>query len=139
MRFKPLIMMNKIATIYSTLKVYALLGTAVFALSQCADEEIISPTPASETISEVSAEAGAALSLSISGIHTFSTEPVACKTCTYIVASDETVIDGEDLGIKAGDIICLDAAKRYGSLEFVNIYGTLEKPVIIANTDSRKK
>jgi hypothetical protein len=133
-------MMNKFETIISKLKVCVLLGSTAFALSHCSNDDIINPVPATVAANQTTAQAGMPLSLSVSGIHTFSTEPVACKTCTYVVASSETVIDGNDLGIKPGDIICLDAAKNYNnSLEFVNILGTLEKPVIIAKTDSRLK
>jgi len=124
--------------IFSNVKLYVLVGIAVFSLSQCAeDEEILSPS--SPSLENISTETGAPLSLNISGIHTFADAPVECKTCKYVVASNETLIDGKALGIKPGDIICLDAAKKYGSLDFINLYGTLEKPIVIANTDSRIK
>jgi hypothetical protein len=132
--------MNKFAKISSTLKVCALLGVSLFSLTHCADEDVITPNKpvaAAEAVS--SAETGVPLSLSISGIHTFSATPVDCKTCKYVVASNETIVDGAALGIKPGDIICLDAAKKYSSVEFTNISGTLEKPVVIANTDTRIK
>jgi hypothetical protein len=133
--------MNKFAKISSTLKACALLGVSLFSLTQCADEDVITPNKPVAAIEAAasSTETGAPLSLSISGIHSFSAAPVDCKTCKYVVASNETIVDGAALGIKPGDIICLDAAKKYSSIEFTNILGTLEKPVVIANTDTRIK
>jgi hypothetical protein len=132
--------MNKFAKISSALKACALVGVSLFSLTQCADEDLITPNkPVATEAAASTTETGVPLSLSISGIHTFSTEPVDCKTCKYIVASNETIVDGALLGIKPGDIICLDAAKKYSSVEFTNILGTIEKPVVIANTDSRIK
>ena len=132
--------MNKFAKISSTLKACALIGVSLFSLTQCADEDLITPNkPVATDAVTSSTETGAPMSLSISGIHSFSAAPVDCKTCKYIVASNETIIDGAALGIKPGDIICLDAAKKYSSVEFTNISGTLEKPVVIANTDTRIK
>ncbi len=58
---------------------------------------------------------------------------IACETCTYVVPSNKVVIDGNELSIKAGDVICLSSANTYKNLDFRNIVGTEEKPVIIVN------
>jgi hypothetical protein len=55
-----------------------------------------------------------------------------CKTCTYIVSENEEVIDGQALGFKPGNIICLNKGIEYGNLEFVNFEGSVESPIIIA-------
>lgn len=57
----------------------------------------------------------------------------ACSTCTYVVPVSQSTIDGTALGIKAGDVICLNAAFKYGTLTFKNIVGTAVKPVVITN------
>ena len=56
---------------------------------------------------------------------------VACSTCTYVVADDIATIDGKELGLAPGSVICLDAAKKYGNLTFVNVDGTEEAPITI--------
>jgi len=58
-----------------------------------------------------------------------------CSTCKYIVPTNQYNIDGAALGIKPGDVICLDASKIYGAqpLHFINIVGTEANPVIIRN------
>jgi hypothetical protein len=50
-----------------------------------------------------------------------------------VVDANATVVDGAALGLKAGSVICLDAALKYGSLEFVNVDGTEEAPITIGN------
>lgn len=55
----------------------------------------------------------------------------ACEECDYVVNSHLT--DGNDLGIKPGDVVCLAADMEYKSLKFVNIVGTPDNPVIIRN------
>lgn len=55
----------------------------------------------------------------------------SCEECDHIVDSYAT--DGAQLGIKPGDIICLDAARKYSRLVFRNIVGTNNDPVIIRN------
>lgn len=56
-----------------------------------------------------------------------------CEECAYIVPSDKKIIDGKALGLKPGSIIGLDASIEYGSLNFVNIVGTKEQPIMIRN------
>jgi hypothetical protein len=133
-------MIIKNANLLSKIKFCLFIATSAFAFTQCAEDEVIAPSVPNETATtaNLSTQEEVPFSLNISGIHSFSTSEVTCKTCKYIVASNVSVIDGEKLGIKAGDLICLDAALKYGSLEFINLNGTIEKPVVIANCDSRK-
>lgn len=55
-----------------------------------------------------------------------------CAKCTYTV-DDYYEIDGKELGIKPGDVICLESGQNYGPLTFINIKGTIADPVIIKN------
>ena len=64
---------------------------------------------------------------------TFATSVVDCSTCTYIVPDRTHVIDGVALGLKPGDIICLNAATSYKNLLFKNITGSAEQPIVIKN------
>jgi hypothetical protein len=62
------------------------------------------------------------------------TTPRACSSCKYIVPIEAMTVDGAKLGIKPGDVICLNSAIKYfHSLHFTNIVGTATAPVIIAN------
>lgn len=56
-----------------------------------------------------------------------------CKDCTYVVRAGMKVIDGKVLGLKPGSIIGLNSSIAYGSLEFHNVIGTPENPIIIKN------
>jgi hypothetical protein len=77
-------------------------------------------------------------SFTISGIHTvLSLEEKECTTCTFIVPATASLIDGKELDLNPGDVICLDKALRYGNLEFINIDGDLDNPVIIGYTRSK--
>ena len=46
--------------------------------------------------------------------------------------------DGEELKVKAGWVICLDKALRYGDIEFVNLVGTESQPIRIGGTTFTK-
>lgn len=72
-------------------------------------------------------------SLTIAGAHTQFTASVDCKTCTFVVSDKLETIDGKELGLKPGSVICLDAALKYGHLSFVNLEGTAEQPITIGN------
>lgn len=107
---------------------------AAFALSvfsQCTEEEIAPArpeTPASEVAAMPELATG---SMTISGIFTSFEDIEDCKTCTYIVPGDATLVDGEELKLKAGSVICLDKAVRYGDVDFVNLEGTETNPIRI--------
>lgn len=58
---------------------------------------------------------------------------LACSECDHVVAAHVT--DGEELGIKPGDIICLSASEVYNRLIFKNLKGTEENPIIVQNCD----
>jgi len=104
----------------------------VFMLVQCSEEEITPEQPVDAAEEEVSA-AEATGSMTISGVFTSYEEVKDCKTCTYVVPADLTVVDGKELGLKPGAIICLDKAKKYGDVDFVNLEGTEESPIVIGS------
>jgi hypothetical protein len=124
-----------------TLKKVMFTATAVFALMQCSeDEEFLTPPVASDATVEAASTTAPALSVSsltVTGINTAYATVKDCKTCTYVVSADEQIIDGNALGIKPGNIICLNKGVEYGNLEFVNIEGSVESPVIIATVGER--
>ena len=109
--------MTKTHKFYKTIQPLAL-ATAIFTFFiQCSDEQI---QPVQKEL-------------------TFVPDTVAivpdmdCSDCTYVVPADSTIIDGNILGLKPGSIIGLNSAITYGSLEFRNIVGTKEQPIIIRN------
>jgi hypothetical protein len=104
---------------------------AIFALAYCASED-----EKTEPIFEY--KAGCTVPLADNydpeaQIDDGSCHAITCATCTYTIPSAKVVIDGEVLNIKAGDVICLDAAASYKQLDFRKIIGTQDNPVIIVN------
>ncbi|MBK6266526.1 right-handed parallel beta-helix repeat-containing protein [Marivirga sp. S37H4] len=68
--------------------------------------------------------------------------PTDCSKCDFFVAvSNESFgFDGEELGVKPGDIICLDGSRTYTRpIAFKNIQGTAENPVLITNCNGQAK
>lgn len=58
-----------------------------------------------------------------------------CSSCDFVVPAGVSVIDGRRLGIKPGDIVCLNAALKYNLITFENIIGTPDLPVTVRNCD----
>lgn len=104
----------------------------LFMFSQCSDEEIV-PTGATAAgatdIAPLPVQATG--SVNISGIYTVYESIEDCSTCTFVVPADMAVVDGAELGLKAGAVICLDKAIQYGDVDFVNLEGTEQKPIRI--------
>ena len=106
----------------------------VFTFSQCTEEDIVpqqNPAPAAETVALPVEATG---SMTISGVFTSYEEISDCKTCTYVVPADAATVDGKELNLKAGSVICLDKALQYGDVEFVNLAGTEANPIRIGTT-----
>ena len=53
--------------------------------------------------------------------------------CDYTIPEGQHITDGKALGIKPGDVICLQAGLNYNALKLINIVGSADKPVIIKN------
>ena len=111
---------------------------SLFILAQCSEEEIV-PTESAAPTEEITAvPVEATGSMTISGVYTSYEDVKDCTTCTFVVPSDMLIVDGKELGLKPGAIICLDKAVRYGDVEFVNLQGTEDKPITIGSTDRTK-
>jgi hypothetical protein len=111
------------------------IGT-VFVLTSCSDQEalIAEPTKPAEVVEEVATEGeGESASVTVSGAFIEYSDGKLCSECTYVVPENATVVDGAKLGIKAGDVICLNSAFKYNAVEVVNVEGTSAEPVIVAN------
>jgi hypothetical protein len=116
-----------------TLKKVAFAATAIIGLAQCSEEEIV-PTavPAAVTSEQtVSSSVQSVSSFTVTGINAIYNTAKDCSTCTFIIPGDATVVNGKELGVKPGDVICLNSIYKYGDLELINIEGTSEKPVSI--------
>ena len=126
--------MKKFQKVFAAIKLSAI-ATVVFLSSCSTEEEMIAPettsAPTTETAS--AAEEIEAGSLTVSGIYTEVQETTDCASCTYVVPKNATVVDGKELGFAPGSVICLDKAIRYNNLEFTNLEGTAESPIIISH------
>lgn len=117
----------------SVARISVLSAASVFFMASCQDDELTEISQdATTSAMAVEGESNVA-SLTIEGTNTEFSDNVTCSTCTYVVAEDLEVIDGKELGLAPGSVICLDAAKKYGNLTFVNIEGTEEAPITIGN------
>lgn len=107
------------------------------AATSCTTEEnIVDPAaaPAAEVVEETPATAtGEGSSLTVSGAFVEYADGNLCSECKFVLPADAKVVDGKELGIKPGDVICLNKAFEYGAVELVNVEGAEGKPVVIAN------
>lgn len=104
---------------------------AVFSLTQCTEEEIVPAQTQVSAIEAVELPIQATGSMTISGVFTTYEDIEDCKTCTYVVPAEVAIVDGKELNLKAGSVICLDKAVQYSNVEFVNLEGTEENPIRI--------
>ena len=106
----------------------------LFIFSQCTEEEI-APSPVQPAAQQAAVlPEQPAGSMTISGVFTNYEDVEDCKTCTYVVPADVSVVDGEELNLKAGAVICLDKAIKYGDVDFINLFGTESSPIRIGST-----
>lgn len=117
--------MTKTTTFFRNFRTLAL-ACAIFSMfMQCAEQEIhpVQTQPVANN----------------TGVQTDSTDQkkeniiANCDDCTYVVPADTKVIDGVALGLQPGSIIGLSSEIQYGTLEFYNLAGTAERPIIIKN------
>ncbi len=123
---------NRLIITLRALMVVVLLGLT----AQCTtDESFAEPEASDDALAEESVSAAArSASLTVSGAFIEYAEGSSlCSECSYILPEDATVVDGKVVGIKPGDVICLNSAFSYGSIELVNVDGSEESPIIIAN------
>jgi hypothetical protein len=108
---------------------------ALFTLSNCSEEEIAPTVQQAEVAGAttgVKNQEEPVLSITIDGSFTELVSAKDCKTCHYVVPANATTIDGKEIGIKPGQAICLDLAIKYGNLNFINLEGEADKPIIVA-------
>lgn len=129
--------MNNIKSILKpTSQRLAAASLIIFAFGQCSHEDILphpQATDATPTLPVVTPqESPATFSMTITGTYTEVTTLADCSQCGYSVPAGTTVIDGKQLGIRPGTVVCLQAALKYTNIEFINMDGTAERPVVIA-------
>ena len=114
----------------SVVKASVFFVASLFFLASCQENEF---TEVAEDVATSATAVGESTigSITIEGTNTVFSDNVECSTCTYVVAEDLETIDGKELGLAPGSVICLDAAKKYGNLVFVNVDGTEEAPITI--------
>lgn len=92
-------------------------------------EEIARPVDPELNIQDTQIDIG---SITIVGENTLVKTLPDCETCTFVVQEDNVIIDGDALNLEPGSIICLKTGVQYGDLTFVNLRGTPEHPITIA-------
>jgi hypothetical protein len=115
---------------FSVVKKVLFAFVAVCLLASCQEDEMIAVSEDVETAAASVAEPNVS-SLTFSGAYTQLAEKVECNTCTFVVDENSREIDGAELGLKPGSVICLNAALKYGDLTFTNLEGTEEAPITI--------
>jgi hypothetical protein len=127
--------MINIQKLFTAGKKLFIAAAAVIVMTQCTDEgELLTPQaqPAVEQATvAAAADQPTEASFTISGLYTNIVESTDCATCTYVVPAETTLIDGKVLGFKPGAVICLSKGVDYKMLEFVNLEGTEEAPIVI--------
>lgn len=79
-----------------------------------------------DSLTSISADGSSAIVASSIGI-------IECSECDYVVPEGQTRVDGIALGLKPGSVIGLSGSIAYKNLNFQNIVGTAEQPIIIKN------
>lgn len=115
----------------NSMKNILIAAIAVFSLTQCTEEEIVPAQAEVGAVETVGLPIQATGSMTISGVFTSYEDIEDCKTCTYVVPANKALVDGKELNLKAGSVICLDKAVQYGDVDFVNLEGTEESPIKI--------
>lgn len=121
--------MNQTSSLFRQLLVPAL---ALFTLTQCTEQSEIKTAPEAAIAVTTAAEDEPAISVTIDGVHTVLASTTDCKTCDYVVPAEASIIDGNEIKIKPGQTICMDAAIKYGNLKFINLVGEESKPITVA-------
>ena len=114
-----------------SMKKILIAACTVFFFSQCTEEEIVPNKPEAPVEAAATLPAKATGSMTISGVFTVYESIEDCSTCTFVVPADMAVVDGKELDLGPGSVICLDKTIEYGDVEFVNVEGTEERPVRI--------
>lgn len=117
-------------------KAHTVIKSAVFSLAclvflaSCQEDQLNEVSEEATTAAMANVESNIE-SLTITGTNAVFADAIDCNTCAYVVPANEVTIDGKALGLKPGSVICLDAASKYGNLEFVNLDGTEKDPITV--------
>lgn len=124
--------MKSIKIIELSVKKLVVLGLAIMVMVSCSEETLVEKPALVEDmpVREVAEEADVA-SLTVSGIFTEVVADLDCATCTYEVPENVRSVDGTDLNLKPGSVICVSSGRKLGEIEFVNMIGTENRPIII--------
>ncbi len=114
-------------TFLKALQKLTVVVTIFSVLMQCSDEDVVPSSQLKTEPKPIQADTTATTRDSAMFL------AAACKDCAYVVPAGVKVVDGKTLALKPGSIIGLSSSIAYGSLEFRNIVGTREKPIIITN------
>ncbi|MFZ6013621.1 MAG: hypothetical protein ACOYXT_25000 [Bacteroidota bacterium] len=130
-------MMNiqKYQTLFARLVIASLVALS---LMQCTDDELAKPenqTAVPAEANSTSDESADVASITLAGIHTVVSDSTACSSCTFIVPADARVIDGNEFEFQPGSVICITRENKHQKIEFVNIVGTPENPIIITTCE----
>lgn len=115
--------MTRTNPLFNQLRNFFLAGAIFAMLMQCSDEEML---PAYRERIVVKPDSTAAEKDAGS---TFAD----CSECTYVVPAGVKIIDGKALDLKPGSVIGLDSRIAYGTIEFHNLVGTVDEPIVIKN------
>lgn len=129
--------MNKIQKINSRIRKILIASSACLLMVSCAEEDQMleqsANSPAEEIVAVV--EESDVASVTISGIYTDVIETVDCASCTFLVPENVTVVDGVALGIRPGSVVCIANGRKLGEVEFINMVGTEEAPIVIGSCE----
>ena len=102
--------------------------------SNCTTQEDFVKPEEAQVVEAASPEGAAEVSsITVSGAFIEYTDQVSCAECSYVVPEGTTVVDGAELGIEPGDVVCLSKGLKYNAIEFVNVEGQAGKPIIVGN------
>ena len=128
--------MKNIKMIAASMKKGIIAALAIMVMVSCSEETLVEkPTEAEASPLTALVEEADVASLTVSGIYTEVSADVDCASCTYKVPDNVRTVDGSELGLKPGSVICVDARRKLGEIEFVNMIGTENAPIIIGTCD----
>lgn len=108
----------------------------MISMISCSEETLVeNPVQVEAMPSAEFVEEADVASLTVSGIFTEVSADVDCGSCTYKVPDTVRTVDGTELELKPGSVICVNAGRRLGEIEFVNMIGTENAPIIIGTCD----
>ncbi|HEY0744637.1 MAG TPA: hypothetical protein VGD40_24385 [Chryseosolibacter sp.] len=117
---------------FQVIRTFGLSLAIIIGLSQCSEEQIVVEQRASDKPATVATiETADVASVSVTGLFTEVIGDVACATCSYVVTTGEKTVDGKELGLAPGSVVCLKKSLSYPSIDFVNMEGTEENPIVI--------